>query len=421
MRNRIKITTSLMIIGILGLIFVQQLLNFDRLGNKIVSSRELRLHSHIFAEEIRRSSDEITANVRLYTITSDSLFRARFQEVADIREGRKPRAQESERLILEALLGAGMPLESEEEVVSLMEMASRIGFSSNEYATLKQAKKITDQMAQLEQSVVFDLGKIPDAADIRLAALELLVSKDFQSMKSEVLALLRKFEGQVSDRTAASIEAANEQTTRIRYSLFGLGILLAGLTMGGLLMEGLRAARYEGRAQRDSLTNSSSREYLHEHLAKVTGNAEARGEIVLLAFIDLNGFKRINDQFGHKRGDRLLREVANCLQDECRKRDFVARYGGDEFVIVFVSAMNQRRESIERMKQTIERAFGNLSKKAGVDGIGGSAGISVFPCRAATADALIQKADHAMFEAKNSGELVAICVHEEENGLAYAC
>lgn len=107
MRNRIKITTSLMIIGILGLIFVQQLLNFDRLGNKIVSSRELRLHSHIFAEEIRRSSDEITANVRLYTITSDSLFRARFQEVADIREGRKPRAQESERLILEALLGAG--------------------------------------------------------------------------------------------------------------------------------------------------------------------------------------------------------------------------------------------------------------------------------------------------------------------------
>jgi diguanylate cyclase (GGDEF)-like protein len=178
-----------------------------------------------------------------------------------------------------------------------------------------------------------------------------------------------------------------------------------------------RAARFEGCVRRDALTDLASRSYLHEYLGKVTANAEAHGEIVLLAFIDLNGFKRINDRFGHKNGDALLRVVANCLHDECRTRDLVARYGGDEFVVAFVSPMNQRSESISRMNQIIERAFREVRAKEGYGEIGASAGISVFPCPAVSVDDLIHKADEAMYRAKESGKLLAICIHKEDHTL----
>ena len=119
---------------------------------------------------------------------------------------------------------------------------------------------------------------------------------------------------------------------RIRYLIIGLGLLFAAAAFGGFLLEYHKAEKFKDSAQTDSLTNRASRRHLHEYL-EATGAAIARGEIVPLAFLDLNGFKLVNDRYGHRSGDELLRAVAKSLHEQCRESDLVARYGGDEFII----------------------------------------------------------------------------------------
>ena len=125
--------------------------------------------------------------------------------------------------------------------------------------------------------------------------------------------------------------------------------------------------------------------------------------LVATLFIDLDGFKRVNDGLGHHAGDLLLREVGSRLQATVRQEDLVARYGGDEFVVVCeVPELAAAEDVADRIRQAIERPFDGIPQTFPISA---SNGMSIARTEDPdwNPDRLIREADHAMYSAKNAG------------------
>jgi diguanylate cyclase (GGDEF)-like protein len=131
--------------------------------------------------------------------------------------------------------------------------------------------------------------------------------------------------------------------------------------------------------------------------------AERTGESVALLFIDLDGFKHVNDVYGHSAGDEVLREVAKRLQRVARQTDFIARMGGDEFVILLEGSVE-----IDTPSRVAERVLETLCPPIEFPGgnavVGASIGIAVHPPLSNLAVDLIRRADAAMYSAKKAGK-----------------
>lgn len=156
-------------------------------------------------------------------------------------------------------------------------------------------------------------------------------------------------------------------------------------------------------ATHDTLTGLANRRVLTERLSHALARAERTGEAVALLFIDLDGFKSVNDLYGHAAGDEVLIDVAGRLRGVARGSDFVARLGGDEFVILLDTDVNPESPS-----SLAERVFDALSSPCRFAGgeafIGASIGVAMHPPLSNLAADLIRRADAAMYEAKNSGK-----------------
>ena len=113
--------------------------------------------------------------------------------------------------------------------------------------------------------------------------------------------------------------------------------------------------------------------------------------------LDLDGFKSLNDRFGHLAGDDLLRDVATALQQTIRAQDTVARIGGDEFCVL---APETDRAGVERLESRLARAVERAT--AGVDMLSASLGTSLFPADGRSPEALLDAADHRLLAAKRA-------------------
>ncbi|HCP79067.1 putative bifunctional diguanylate cyclase/phosphodiesterase [Marinobacter sp. UBA2498] len=155
-------------------------------------------------------------------------------------------------------------------------------------------------------------------------------------------------------------------------------------------------------ANYDHLTGLPNRKLMEERLK--TGQARAARVDTRLAFIflDLDAFKEVNDSLGHDMGDKVLRQVAHRLVRSVRESDTVARFGGDEFVIVMGGVVSD-----DMVQRTCQAVLHNLGKpyrlKDTVVYLSASAGVAVYPDHASNAEALMQNADLAMHEAKEAG------------------
>jgi diguanylate cyclase (GGDEF)-like protein/PAS domain S-box-containing protein len=155
-------------------------------------------------------------------------------------------------------------------------------------------------------------------------------------------------------------------------------------------------------AYHDSLTGLPNRRLLDDRLRQAVNLAQRRDARVAVMLIDLDDFKRVNDQLGHRAGDAVLREVAHRLVGCVRKADTLARQGGDEFVVVIPDLAQEAdcqvvAEKILRALEPAFRADGSEFR------IGASIGVSVFPGDAGDGDALLRNADAAMYRAKQVG------------------
>jgi diguanylate cyclase (GGDEF)-like protein/PAS domain S-box-containing protein len=158
----------------------------------------------------------------------------------------------------------------------------------------------------------------------------------------------------------------------------------------------------EYQANYDGLTRLPNRNLLRERLQQALATARARGRRVAVVFIDLDGFKNVNDSLGHSVGDRLLSVVAERLARSARASDTVARHGGDEFVIVLSDVADE-----PSLIAWMERVRAAISEPVWLDGtelyVGCSMGASLFPQDGEDAETLLKKADLAMYRAKDMG------------------
>ena len=156
----------------------------------------------------------------------------------------------------------------------------------------------------------------------------------------------------------------------------------------------------------DPLTGLPNRLVLEERLSQALEQARITATRVALVFVDLNGFKAINDHYGHAAGDRVLVTTATRLKKILRATDTVARIGGDEFVVI-LQGLPQGGCLQDEARRICQKIFVELSPPVTIGNdhrhIGTSLGVAVFPDHAPSMDRLIHIADLAMYEAKRSG------------------
>jgi diguanylate cyclase (GGDEF)-like protein len=160
--------------------------------------------------------------------------------------------------------------------------------------------------------------------------------------------------------------------------------------------------RLREQAIRDGLTGLFNRRYFEETLQWEMGRAEREGYGISIILMDIDFFKRVNDTFGHKMGDDVLRAFATLLRDHSRSNDIPCRYGGEEFVLALPG---MSADTAFARAEQIRQAFPEMAKAAGVKNftVTVSGGVGAFPDHAHSLDSLIQTVDKALYAAKNAG------------------
>lgn len=175
-----------------------------------------------------------------------------------------------------------------------------------------------------------------------------------------------------------------------------------------LLTERARLAQlknqYKQAATHDALTGLPNRLLLHDRLEHAIARAKRYGTLVAVAFVDLDGFKPVNDRFGHDAGDALLVALARRMQQSLRETDTLARLGGDEFVAVLTDLPDA-----QAALRLLDRLNEVLAQPVDVQGeavrLSASIGVALFPQDGADeADQLVRLADQAMYRAKREGK-----------------
>jgi len=153
----------------------------------------------------------------------------------------------------------------------------------------------------------------------------------------------------------------------------------------------------------DALTDLPNRFSLQQHLASSIAHAAEKGERMAVLFIDVDGFKILNDTLGHEAGDRLLQQLAERLRRVVRKSDFIARISGDEFVLVIEGFEDPQIASYvaQKLQADLVAPFHLRGQDIRVTV---SIGISVFPDDAQDPDSMLRHADSAMYRVKRSGK-----------------
>jgi diguanylate cyclase (GGDEF)-like protein/PAS domain S-box-containing protein len=173
--------------------------------------------------------------------------------------------------------------------------------------------------------------------------------------------------------------------------------------MANILATALDRAGAEGElaflAHHDVLTGLPNRALMNDRLAQAIARAQRHEEKLALMFIDLNRFKVINDSLGHHVGDELLKAVAQRIQSCLRRKDFLSRQGGDEYILLMENAGDAQTAAVvaEKIQAVMKVPFRVLEKDFYLSA---AIGIAMYPDDAATPDDLLRVADAAMYQAK---------------------
>jgi diguanylate cyclase (GGDEF)-like protein/PAS domain S-box-containing protein len=153
----------------------------------------------------------------------------------------------------------------------------------------------------------------------------------------------------------------------------------------------------------DALTSIPNRALLADRMKHAIANTAREKYIMAVCYLDLDGFKLVNDELGHASGDQVLVEIATRIGNTIRGGDTVARLGGDEFVVLLIGI-----EKGEECVATVERILAEISEPIPVKGksvsISASIGVSIYPMDDEDPDTLLRHADHAMYMAKQNGK-----------------
>ena len=177
------------------------------------------------------------------------------------------------------------------------------------------------------------------------------------------------------------------------------------------------ASDLKKQAERDSLTKLLNKETCRRHITEYL-NSFGNGAYCAMMIIDLDNFKHINDHYGHMFGDTILLKAAQAIKTSFRERDIVARFGGDEFMVLMKDVSNQ--DLVEDRCQKMLNYFQELLDEENIKGVTGfSIGVSLSPEHATTYEALFQCADNALYEVKKRGKNSYAIFHPKEDKIYY--
>lgn len=187
----------------------------------------------------------------------------------------------------------------------------------------------------------------------------------------------------------------------VNYDLHGRALRMLGVCLD-VTTQQEQKNNLQKLAHFDTLTGLANRIELAARLEESLSLARQNVQLLGVVYLDLDGFKPINDRLGHSAGDQLLVLVAKRLQHALRAHDCVARFGGDEFVLL-LNQLNSRKEC----EMLLQRIVDSISRPYVLDGeyvkITASLGYTLYPEDDSAADALIRHADQAMYQAKQAG------------------
>jgi diguanylate cyclase (GGDEF)-like protein len=164
----------------------------------------------------------------------------------------------------------------------------------------------------------------------------------------------------------------------------------------------MQHAEAESNALTDPLTGLPNARYLGLRFEEEAARARRTDRSFQVVMLDLDEFKNVNDTYGHKAGDRMLREVAHLISGQLREYDFLARYGGDEFVALVQEVVGAQ---VEDLCMRIESAVSKFSMVVGKNRfaqVGISVGTATFGVDGETLDQLVVAADNEMYRVKSS-------------------
>lgn len=210
-----------------------------------------------------------------------------------------------------------------------------------------------------------------------------------------------------SAERAVALPAAEHHFYLVVFVLAVVLLVLAGVT---LIVEHRNLVE---RASIDRLTQLPNRSEFERAVDQILAQDEEHGACLLL--FDLDGFKAVNDTYGHHAGDEVLRVIARRLRSSVRDGDLVARWGGDEFVVL-LAGVSTAEMGARRARQLAEEVAGRTR----IDGvpeslrIRTSVGVALWPDHGRDLDQLVLAADRAMYEAKRSGTVTHVCSAEAD-------
>lgn len=204
-----------------------------------------------------------------------------------------------------------------------------------------------------------------------------------------------------SGQTLATVDAYFRSRRRLEGN--ETGILRGAAQLAAVVIEHRHLYdKLAFQSQRDALTELPNRRLLQERLESTLADADRSGTVAAVLMIDLDWFKQVNDQFGHRAGDAVLRAVGQRLAHSIRQGDTVARVGGDEFTVV-LSSVTSAEEAERGARRILEKLVQPISLGDRDAQIAASIGISMFPADGQDAATLIRHADLALYQVKSRG------------------
>jgi diguanylate cyclase (GGDEF)-like protein len=243
------------------------------------------------------------------------------------------------------------------------------------------------EIENFEMTINREMGSITDSFNIY---------KTINEVKSVVIEKLKKIKSLVSIKKEKEMRRA--QTARENIHRLQNRIKKAELEARNMSK---RAEQYHVVAMKDALTGLYNRRAFDARIQGAFKRFQETGEPFTVILVDIDKFKEINDTFGHAAGDKVLQKVAQCLEDTFRKDDFIARFGGDEFVIMIDDLTEEmaKERILNFTKSLKKRRF--YSYKEGNVTLTASAGFAMTQ-EGDTPASLLGRADQAMYDSKKN-------------------
>lgn len=222
-----KFFRSLWLIAAVFMVFTVVFAAYVRAEKQIDRANESRLQSLLLTDELRQSSDDLSRMVRTYVVTGEQAYKQRYQEILDIRDGRRPRPPDYQYVYWDLVLGDGARPRSGGQSVALLDLMRKAGFTDEEFAKLAEAKANSDALTATEYVAMWIVESThPPVTTNRIKASQMLHDAAYHQAKATIMRPIKEVQQMVDRRTLDAVHARERTALLMRMVFVSFGVLL---------------------------------------------------------------------------------------------------------------------------------------------------------------------------------------------------